>query len=92
MDQLVKLDQLTLEKISVLTDGQFYRASSGAIELEKIYEDISKMEKTLRDTRLVTHYEERYQYVIAIALLLLVIETLLSDRRKVTKIWKGRFQ
>lgn len=89
---MTKLDQLTLEKISVLTDGQFYRASSGAIELEKIYEDISKMEKTLRDTRLVTHYEERYQYFIAIALLLLVIETLLSDRRKVTKIWKGRFQ
>lgn len=87
-----KLDQLTLEKISVLTDGQFYRVSSGGIELEKIYEDISKMEKTLQDTRLMTHYEEQYQYFIAIALLLLLIETVLTDRRKITKIWKGRFQ
>ncbi len=89
---MTKLDQLTLEKISVMTDGQFYRASSGGIELEKIYEDISSMEKTLRDTRLVTHYEERYQYFIAVALILLLIETLLTDRKKVTKVWKGRFQ
>jgi Ca-activated chloride channel family protein len=40
---MTKLDQLTLEKISVLTDGQFYHVSSGGIELEKIYGDISKM-------------------------------------------------
>ena len=89
---MTKLDQLTLEKIAVLTDGQFYRTSSGGIELEKIYEDISKMEKTLQDTRLVTHYEEQYQYFIGIALLLLSIETLLTDRKNVRHAWEGRFE
>jgi Ca-activated chloride channel family protein len=89
---LTKLDQLTLEKISVLTDGQFYHVSAGGIELEKIYADISKMEKTLQDTRLVTHYEEQYQYFVGIAFVLLLIETFLTDRRKVTKIWEGRFK
>jgi len=89
---MTKLDQLTLEKLSVLTDGQFYRVSLGGIELEKIYEDISKIEKTLQDTRLVTHYEEQYQYFVGIALLLILIETFLTDRRKVKKAWKGRFK
>ncbi len=89
---MTKLDQLTLEKIAVLTDGQFYRATSGGIELEKIYAEISRMEKTLQDMRLVTHYEEQYQYFLAPALVLLILETLLTDRKTVKKVWKGRFQ
>jgi Ca-activated chloride channel family protein len=89
---MTKLDQLTLEKISVLSDGQFYRVSTGGIELEKIYEDISQMEKTLQDTRLVTHYEEQYQYFVGIALLLILIDTFLTDRRTVKKVWEGRFR
>jgi Ca-activated chloride channel family protein len=88
---LTKLDQLTLEKIAVLTDGQFYHASSGGIELEKIYDDISKMEKTFRETQLVMHYEEEYQYFVGIALLLILIDTFLTDRRSVKKVWEGRF-
>ncbi len=89
---MTKLDQLTLEKISVLTDGQYYHVASGGIGLESIYNEISRMEKTMQETRLVTHYEERYQYVLAVALVLLVLETFLTDRRTVTKLWKGRFQ
>ncbi|GAK55489.1 von Willebrand factor type A [Candidatus Vecturithrix granuli] len=86
-----KLDQLTLEKIAVLTDGQFYHVSSGGIELEKIYDEISRMEKTERETRLVTHYEEQYQYFLGIALGLLVLDALFTDRKTVKKAWEGRF-
>jgi Ca-activated chloride channel family protein len=88
---LTRLDQLTLEKIAVLTDGQFYHASAGGIELEKIYDDISKMEKTLRETQLVMHYEEQYQYFVGLALLLLLIDTFLTDRKAVKRVWEGRF-
>jgi Ca-activated chloride channel homolog len=89
---LSKLDQVTLEKIAVLTDGQFYQVSSGGIELEKIYGEIAAMAKTLRDTRLVMHYAELYQYFVGAALGLLVLETAISDRRKARHVWGGRFQ
>jgi Ca-activated chloride channel family protein len=89
---MTKLDQLTLEKISVLTDGQFYHVSSGGIELEKIYNEISKMEKTLQDTRLVMHYDDQYHYFVGVALLLILIDTFLTDRRTVKKVWEGRFK
>jgi Ca-activated chloride channel homolog len=89
---MTRLDQLTLEKLAVMTDGQFYRASSGGIELEKIYAEIARMEKTLQDTRLVTHYAEQYQYFVGFALALLLIETFLSERKAVKKAWEGRFQ
>lgn len=86
-----KLDQLTLEKIAVLTDGQFYHVSSGSIELEKIYAEISRLDKTERETRLVAHYEEQYQYFLGIVLFLLVLDVLLTDRKTVKKEWEGRF-
>jgi Ca-activated chloride channel family protein len=89
---MTKLDQLTLEKISVLTDGQFYRTSSGSIELDNIYADIAAMEKTLQDTRLVTHYAEQYQYFVGIAFVLLLFDTFLTDRKRVKQLWEGRFQ
>lgn len=89
---MTKLDQLTLEKIAVLTDGQFYRVSAGGIELEKIYTDIAQMAKAERETQLVMHYEDQYQYFVGLALLLLLIETLLTDRRKDQHAWEGRFQ
>ncbi len=89
---MTKLEQLTLEKIAVLTDGQYYHVSSGGIGLEKIYEEISRMETTLQDTRLVTHYEEQYQYLLAVALLLLLMEAFIGERKKVKTAWTGRFK
>ncbi|PID55984.1 hypothetical protein CSB45_13605 [candidate division KSB3 bacterium] len=86
------LDQFTLEKIAVLTDGQYYHVASGGIGLEQIYQDISTMETTLQDTRLVMHYEEQYQYALGAALLLLLIESLLSERKTVRTVWTGRFK
>ena len=89
---MTKLDQLTLEKIAVLANGQYYHVSSGGIELEKIYDDIARMEKTERDTQLVMQYDEQYQYFIGAALLFLIADMLLGERRKIKTVWEGRFQ
>ena len=79
---MTKLDQLTLEKIAALTDGQFYHVSSGGIELEKIYGEIANMAKTERETQLVMRYEEQYQYFVGAAALLLAAELLVSERKR----------
>ncbi|MDZ7292436.1 MAG: VWA domain-containing protein [candidate division KSB1 bacterium] len=89
---VTKLDELTLEKIALQTGGKYYRASSGEAELNRIYEAISGMEKKELASLKFSQYEERFQYMLAIALFLLVLETLLSERRKVkTRLWRGRF-
>lgn len=80
-----KLDEGTLEKIALLTDGNYYQSTYGEIELNKIYDDISKMEKKeLRDKQYI-QYEDRFQYFLIGALILLVLETIISDRKKVKK-------
>ena len=77
-----RIDEVTLQKIALTTDGKYYHATPREFELDKIYEDISRMEKKELSSRLWTQYEDRYQYFLAIALILLCIEFLVGDRRR----------
>jgi Ca-activated chloride channel family protein len=88
---VTKLDELALEKIALQTGGKYYRASSGEAELDRIYEAIAAMDKKELASLKFSQYEERFQYVLGVALLLLVIEMLLSERRIVKAEWRGRF-
>lgn len=87
-----KLDELTLEKIALETGGKYYRASPGEVELDKIYEDISEMEKKTLSSQQFAQFEDRYQYLLAIALILLIIEVFVPERRRLKSEWKGRFE
>jgi len=89
---MTKLDELSLEKIALETGGKYYRASQGEAELDKIYEDILKMEKKSLSSRQYTQFEDRFQPLIGFVLILLISELMLSEKKKVRKAWKGRFE
>lgn len=76
-----KLDETTLQKIALTTGGRYYHATSGEMELDKIYDDISKMEKKELEGKLMTQYEDRYQIFLLLSILLLTAEFLISERR-----------
>lgn len=76
-----KLDETTLQKIALTTGGKYYHATSGEMELDKIYDDISGMEKKELEGKLMVQYEDRYQFFLLVSILLLVAEFLLSERR-----------
>ncbi|MDZ7265076.1 MAG: VWA domain-containing protein, partial [candidate division KSB1 bacterium] len=92
-DQVVtsKLDEITLEKIALQTGGKYYRASGSESELKKLYEEISKMEKKELASLKFSQYEDRFQYLLIISLVLLVAEVFIPERRKVKEEWHGRF-
>jgi Ca-activated chloride channel family protein len=76
-----KLDETTLQKIALTTGGKYYHATTGEMELDKIYDDISKMEKKELEGKLMVQYEDRYQYFLLVSIVLLVAESLISERR-----------
>ncbi|GAB4341088.1 MAG: VWA domain-containing protein [Calditrichia bacterium] len=80
-----KLDVLTLEKVAFETGGKYYISSTGESELDKIYEEIYAMEKKELASRQFTQFEDRFQIFLAIVILLLVIELLLSERKKLRR-------
>ncbi len=76
-----KLDETTLQKVALTTGGKYYHATSGEMELDRIYDEISKMEKKELEGKLMTQYEDRYQIFLFLSILCLTGEFLLSERR-----------
>lgn len=81
-DQIVvsKLDEQTLREVARLTDGAYYRATPGGLELEQVIEEIRSLETKELEGQLLTQYEDRYQWPLLLALLLLVFEFILPER------------
>lgn len=77
-----RLDAQTLQKISLETGGKFYQATPGEMELDRIFDEISTLEKKELEGTLVTKYDDRYQWPLMLALLLLVLEFFVPERKR----------
>ena len=76
-----KLGEQMLEQIASITDGAYVRATKQSIGLEEIVKSINEMEKSELSTVRYEEYNEQYQYLLAVALSLLLIESLILSRR-----------
>lgn len=79
---VTKLDEMTLQKIALSTGGKYYHATAGEMELDKVYDEISKMEKKELEGKLMMQYEDRFQYPLFLAILLIVLEFFIPEKRK----------
>ena len=77
-----KLDDMILQKIALATGGKYYHASAGEIELDKIFEEINAMEKKELEGTLVTRFDDRYQWPLLLAIILIAGEFFISERKK----------
>jgi len=75
-----RLDEKTLTQIAMITGGKYYRASPSDLELTKIYDNISSLEKKELEGRLVLRYDDRYQWPLAVALVFIIWEGVLPER------------
>jgi Ca-activated chloride channel family protein len=89
---ITKLDQLTLEKIAFTTGGKYYQSVTGETKLEAIYDEVSQMEKKELASMKFAQYEDRFQYFLIVAIVLFLAELFISERRRTTHEWRGRFQ
>lgn len=78
---LSRLDAETLKKIAAATGGTFTQAISGRDNLATVFEQIERMEKKEFGTKQFTDYEDRFQYLVFLGLVLLISELFLSETR-----------
>lgn len=76
-----KLDEQMLEQIATLTGGAYVRATKQVIGLEEIVESINQMEKAELTTMRYEEYNEQYQWFVAVALALLLLDGVILSRR-----------
>ena len=77
-----RLDETTLQKIALTTGGRYVRSVTGDVDLEQIYSQGIKA--TLEDQELGSRrrqrWEERFQWVLVVALVVLMAEPVVSER------------
>jgi len=76
-----RLDEKPLRELAVETGGKYYRATAAEGEVEEIAKALSAMDASGSGTVLKTRWVERFQIPLALALVALFLETLISDRR-----------
>ena len=76
-----KLNESLLQQIATVTDG-FYLPLRGADTITTLYErGLAPMPKSEGKEKIVRHYHEQFQWPLAAAIILLLAEFLLPDRK-----------
>jgi len=78
---LTKLDEATLKKIAIDGNGTYYRGTNYEDYLDKIYSELSELEQTEFGVKKVTDYEDRFYYFLIPAIILLVLEFFISEKK-----------
>ena len=82
-----RLDEKTLRQVADAGGGAYIQAGNEEFGLNPIINDIRAMEGELFSSVVFEEYDEQYMYFFAIALLLLVVEMLVGERRNTRKIF-----
>ena len=76
-----KLDEKTLQEIASATGGAYVRATKQSIGLKEIIDRLKELDESDLATTRFEAFDEQYQYPLVVALLLLLVEWLILDRR-----------
>jgi Ca-activated chloride channel family protein len=76
-----KLDEDMLKQISASGEGVYIRSTDTRVGLDKLFDEINKMEKQEMEARIYSDYDERFQYVFAVGLFFLLLEFFILERK-----------
>lgn len=73
----VEIDEELLTELSELTGGRYFRATNEQ-SLERVYQEIDKLEKTEIEVKVFKSYSEKFRIFLSLGILLLLLEWLLK--------------
>ncbi len=85
---VTKLDEATLRAVAKAGGGAYIHAGGEEFGLNPIVDDIRRMEDEEFGSVVFEEYDEQYMYFFAVALLLLVIEMLIGERKPRRKLFE----
>ncbi len=76
-----KLHEQLLQEISAAGNGTYIRANNTQTGLNALFDEINKLEKEELNSSIYSEYEERFQWLAGISLLLLLLDFLILERK-----------
>ncbi len=78
---ITRLDETMLQQIAEGGKGIYVRASNSQVGLNKIFDEIKRLEQNTYDVKSYSDYDDKFQYFIGIALILLFINYIINERK-----------
>jgi Ca-activated chloride channel family protein len=76
-----KLNTQVLKSIAQQTEGKYVTGSSVSTTVEGLMEEIKQMEKLEFESQIFADYEDQFQWFLGIALLLLIVDVFVLERK-----------
>lgn len=76
-----KMNPQMLSQIAVAGKGKFYHATSTNVGLNKLFNDLNKLNKTEIETKVYSEYEEQFPAIAWIALGLIILDILILEKK-----------
>ena len=77
-----RLNEAPLLDLTRATGGVYVRAGAGGLDLSRLRAELTSLEGRTFAARRVTSYQERFAWPLGLALLLLLTEGAVHDRRR----------
>lgn len=87
-----RVGESVLADLSDRSGVRVVRATGSGTEVDDFIDEVASGTGDEIDARQVTRFEEQYQIFLGLALLLLVAESMISDRKREDGRWTGRFE
>lgn len=77
---VTKLNSSLLKEIASRADGVYVQASQSDLGLSAVLDKIDELDRTQLEGKMYTDYEDQFQWFLALALLLFILEFFISER------------
>lgn len=78
---ITKLNESKLQQVALAGNGSYIRSNNSNFGLDILLREMNKMEKAELGSTLYSHFEDRFQLFLWIALVFFVLEQLLTERK-----------
>lgn len=78
---ITKLNEQMLQELAGAGNGVYVRASNSETGLNVILDEVNKLEKKNYESKMYSDYDDKFYYFLAPALLLIILELLISERK-----------
>nr|MBP8042457.1 hypothetical protein [Bacteroidales bacterium] len=78
---VTKLNETMLQQVAAAGKGTYVRATTNDAGLNKVFDEINKLEKKEYEARVFSEYRNTYMYFVIAALLLLIADLIILERK-----------
>ncbi len=78
---LTKLNEQMLSEVAEAGGGYYVGANNASVGVETLFSKIEQLDKKTFDTRNFSDYETRFQYVLAVIIILLILEIFIFHKK-----------